>query len=73
MADRDGDDSFWIETLRGPADQPTNSYQQHLARIDRLVDLWRDGTISLDGKRMAISDENRSFYGPNCPRKLIWP
>ena len=73
MADRDGDNSFWIETMRGPAEQPTSSYQQHLARIDQLVTLWTDEKISTDEKRRGISDENRLFYGLNCPRKLLWP
>ena len=73
MAARDEDDSYWIELMRGPKDSPTSSYQQHLARIDRLVELWHGGKISINEKRVAVSDENRQFYGPNCPRKLMWP
>jgi hypothetical protein len=44
----------------------------HLARIGKLVMLWQTGLISVDDKRRGISDENRSFYGAECPQRLIW-
>lgn len=73
MAGRDGDDAYWIDVMRGPADKPTRGYQAHLDRIDELVRFWHDGRISIDEKRMAIANENRQFYGPSCPKRLLWP
>jgi len=73
VAERDEDSSYWVNLMRGPADQPTENYRQHLARIDKIVALWHDGKISITEKRMSIASENRQFYGPNCPRRLLWP
>ena len=45
----------------------------HLVRIAALVADWQAGRITLAEKRRKISDENKAFYGPACPRKLTWP
>jgi hypothetical protein len=73
VAERDEDSSYWIELMRGPADNPTSNYKLHLARIDQIVMSWHEGRMSITEKRMAIAAENRQFYGPNCPKRLLWP
>jgi len=45
----------------------------HMAVIARAVEDWQAGRITLAEKRRKISDENKAFYGPACPRKLTWP
>jgi zinc knuckle protein len=47
-------------------------YAEHMSRIARIVDRWVDGELSIDLKRIKISDENQLWYGPDCPRHLIW-
>jgi hypothetical protein len=51
---------------------PQDARVEHLGRIGKLVAAWQEGRISVDDKRRGISDENRSFYGAECPQRLIW-
>jgi hypothetical protein len=53
--------------------QHGDSWDDHIAIIDATVTAWTEGNISIDRKRRMISDENRSFYGAGCPRRLQWP
>jgi hypothetical protein len=72
-ASRDEDSSYWIETMRGQSpESTTDGYRDHLARIGQLTERWHEGLITVDEKRRAISDENRQFYGPDCPKHLLW-
>jgi hypothetical protein len=76
MADRDGNNSYWAETMRSGAateQARADAYCAHLGRIDAYVTAWRTGRITLAEKRRAISDENRTYYGPDCRRNLLWP
>ena len=45
----------------------------HRARIAVIVDRWVQGEITIEQKRIRISDENQSWYGADCPRHLIYP
>jgi hypothetical protein len=73
MAGRDGDDSYWVGVMRGEtSDISAEGYQQHLDRIAELVVNWQAGLLTVEQKRRAISDENKQFYGANCPKHLTW-
>lgn len=50
-----------------------SSDEEHRARIDGFVRDWTEGRISMERKRMAVSDENKLWYGPACRRALTWP
>jgi len=50
-----------------------DSRDEHLARIDAHVERWTEGHMSTEQKRRAISDENRLWYGDECPRRLVYP
>jgi hypothetical protein len=52
---------------------PASSFDEHLARIDRIVNRWCDGEITREVKRRAISAENQLWYGEHCRRELTYP
>lgn len=72
MADRDGDGDFWARVM-SDGNNDDGARALHLAQIDAYVAAWQQGVITVDHKRYLISEENKRFYGPGCPRKLIWP
>lgn len=74
MAERDGDSTYWAGVMRGSPDDrvDADAYEGHLARIRGYVDSWIAGLITVEEKRLAISAENRQFYGPDCPSRLLW-
>ena len=73
MADRDGDSDFWARAMYADGPSEDGAKAVHLAQIDAYVRAWQDGAITVDHKRQLISDENKRFYGPGCPRRLTWP
>jgi hypothetical protein len=52
---------------------PAQSFDEHIARIDRYVERWISGELTREAKRRSISAENILWYGEKCPRHLIYP
>lgn len=48
------------------------SYAEHMARIAATVDRWISREISIEKKRVLVSDENVQWYGPDVPRHLVY-
>jgi hypothetical protein len=59
-------------TRECPLNLRAAGYAEHMNRTARIVDRWISGELSTDQKRIKISDENQLWYGPDCPRHLIW-
>ena len=55
-------------TLSTRADNP----DEHQARIAAIIDRWIRGEISIEQKRIKISDENVQWYGDGVPRHLVY-
>lgn len=65
--------SYFARSAGGSDDQDQRAaYAAHMDLIASYVVAWQRGEITLDAKRRAISDENRAFYGPDCPKHLLW-
>lgn len=47
-------------------------HAEHLARIAAIIDRWVGGEISIEQKRIKISDENVQWYGAEVPRNLVY-
>jgi hypothetical protein len=66
-----GEQGHWKDAC--PTMARAGSHQEHMSRIEALVDRWVNHEITVEQKRTAISHENLQWYGPECPRRLIWP
>lgn len=49
------------------------SEKEHTQRIQDFIDLWAEGKINTEQKRLAIGTENELWHGSNCPRHLKYP
>jgi hypothetical protein len=45
---------------------------EHLSRIAAFVDQWVSGEISIEQKRIKISDENVQWHGADVPKYLVY-
>lgn len=45
----------------------------HMTRIRLYIDRWVDGHCTLEQKRVAISLENKLWYGDGVRRSLTYP
>ncbi len=56
-----------------PLHRRAESWDEHLARIDSFAARWADRRITLEQKRISISNENQLWHGEFCPRRLLYP
>ena len=45
---------------------------EHLARVAAIVDKWVAGDITIEQKRIKISDENVQWHGADVPKYLVY-
>ena len=56
---------------RDDDDHTADQWAYHKAEIARITARWRDGDLSVYGKRKAIADENRRYYGEGADPLLV--
>jgi hypothetical protein len=68
---RCGEPGHWDRNC--PLQLRAYDFEEHMARLHRLVDRWTSGEITQEVKRIGIGQENRLWYGDQCPARLTYP